>query len=257
MNTEKPLILVSNDDGVHAKGLAALIEVVKPYGKVVVVAPEKGESGMSHAITIKDYLRITKHHSEENLEIYSCTGTPADSIKIALNQILERKPDFIVSGINHGSNSSISVLYSGTLGAAMEGSFYGIPSIGFSILDHDKDADFELAKKYAKIIFEDVLKNGLPDRICLNVNFPLVDINDVKGIKVCNQTKGYWSEKFEKRTDPNGGDYYWLTGRLHNLEPENEESDEWALANNLVAVVPIQVDLTAHETIDLLKNRLG
>ena len=257
MNTEKPLILVSNDDGVHAKGLAALIEVVKPYGKVVVVAPEKGESGMSHAITIKDYLRITKLHSEENLEIYSCTGTPADSIKIALNQILDRKPDFIVSGINHGSNSSISVLYSGTLGAAMEGSFYGIPAIGFSVLDHDKDANFELAKRYSRIIFEDVLKNGLPDRICLNVNFPLVDINDVKGIKVCNQTKGYWSEKFEKRTDPNGSDYYWLTGRLHNLEPENEESDEWALANNLVAVVPIQVDLTAHKTIDLLKKRLG
>ncbi len=252
----KPLILVSNDDGYNAKGISNLIELVKPYGEVLVVAPEKGESGMSHAITIKRPLRLTKIHEEKDLRIYSCSGTPVDSVKLALNQLLDRKPDILVSGINHGSNASISVIYSGTMGAVIEGCFNGIPSIGFSVCDHDKNADFNLAVKYSKIIFEDVLKNGLPPGICLNVNYPVIDIDKVKGIKVCRQTNGVWKEEFEKRTDPYGENYYWLTGSFRNAEPENTKTDEWALANNYVAVVPVKVDLTAENFINDLQSRL-
>ena len=253
----KPLILVSNDDGYNAKGISKLIDLVKPYGDVVVVAPEKGESGMSHAITIKRPLRLTKISEETNLRIYSCSGTPVDSVKLALNQLLDRKPDILVSGINHGSNASISVIYSGTMGAAIEGCFNGIPSIGFSVCDHDKDADFDLAVKYSKIIFEDVLKNKLPKGICLNVNYPVIDINKVKGIKICKQTNGVWKEEFDKRSDPYGQNYYWLTGSFKNAEPDNTNTDEWALANNYVAVVPIKVNLTADNFIDKLNNRLN
>jgi len=252
----KPLILISNDDGYNAKGISKLIELVKSYGEVVVVAPEKGESGMSHAITIKRPLRLTKIHEEKDLRIYSCSGTPVDSVKLALNQLLDRKPDILVSGINHGSNASISVIYSGTMGAAIEGCFNGIPSVGFSVCDHDKNADFDLAVEYSRIIFEDVLKNGLPKGICLNVNYPVINKNDVKGIKICRQTNGVWKEEFEKRTDPYGENYYWLTGSFKNAEPDNTDTDEWALANNYVAVVPVKVDLTADNFINTLQNRL-
>lgn len=251
----KPLILVSNDDGYDAKGISALIELVKPYGEVVVVAPNLGESGMSHAITIKKPLRLTKIHEEKDLKIFSCSGTPVDSVKLALNQLLDRKPDILVSGINHGSNASISVIYSGTMGAAIEGCLNGIPSIGFSVCDHDKDANFDLALKYSKTIFEEVLKNKLPKGVCLNVNFPLIDINESKGIKICKQTNGVWKEEFDKRIDPYNGTYYWLTGNFKNDEPNNQETDEWALNNNYVAVVPIKVNLTAESFINELKNR--
>jgi len=249
------LILVSNDDGVQAKGIAALIEIVKDFGEVVVVAPEEPHSGMSHAITMNSPLRLHCLKKEENLTIYSCSGTPVDCIKLALNQILDRKPDFIVSGINHGSNASISVIYSGTMAAAIEGCLNGIPSMGFSVLDHSRNADFTIAKHIGKKIFEKVLASGLLPGTCLNINFPVIAMDQVKGMKVCRQADGVWKEEFEKRIDPNGRDYFWLTGSFNNFEPLAEDTDEWALANNYISIVPIQIDLTSYQVINQLKKQ--
>jgi len=240
----RPLILVTNDDGYFAPGLHALTEMVKPYGDVVVVAPELGVSGMSHAITIKVPLRISKMSHHENVTIYKVTGTPVDCVKLAINQILERKPDILVSGINHGSNSSINVIYSGTMGAAIEGSLNGIPSIGFSLCSHSMKADFSLARRYSEGIFRHVLEYSLPPYTCLNVNFPVVTEDEFRGIKVCKQTHGVWKEEYEKRTDPHGGDYYWLTGDFVNKEPESTDTDDWALEHNYASVVPIKTDFT-------------
>jgi len=254
MANKKPFILISNDDGVYAKGLAELVKVAKQFGDIMVVAPERGESGMSHAITIKNPLRITKIKEEEGLQIFSLNGTPTDSIKIALNQLVDRRPDLILSGINHGSNASISVIYSGTLGAAREGCLNQIPSIGFSLLNHDKEADFSTVAHFLPKIIEQALKNGIADQTLLNINFPDISIEAVKGIKVCRQTKGVWKEEYEKRTDPYGGNYYWLTGAFKNFEPEATDTDEWALDNNYIAIVPTQIDTTSYTELKNIKN---
>jgi len=251
----KKLILISNDDGIDASGLKSLIEMVKPFGDIYVVAPEQGQSGMSHSISLLEPLRTKKVHSSDGVEIVSVKGTPVDCVKLALNQLLSRKPDLMVSGINHGSNSAISVIYSGTMGAAIESSLYGIPSIGFSVLDHKKTADFSIAIKYGRKVVEDVLKNGLPEQVALNVNFPIVFEADFKGFKICKQTTGVWKEEFDKRIDPYGGDYYWLTGDFNNFEPNNEESDEWALNHNYASIVPVKIDFTEYKTINELKKR--
>ncbi len=251
---KKLLILVSNDDGVFAKGLQSLIDVVKPFGQVVVVAPEKGESGMSHAISINVPLRVKKIKEEKDLTIYSTTGTPVDCVKLAINQLLDREPDIIVSGINHGSNASISVIYSGTMGAAIEACLNNIPSIGFSLLNHNSDADFEMSKVYVEKIFKNVIENGLPKGTCLNVNLPDIPLNQVKGVKVCRMTKGVWKEEYDKRTDPHEKDYYWLTGNFNNFEPDEKDTDEWALNNNYVAIVPIHTDLTNYKVLEQLKK---
>ncbi|MDD3860286.1 MAG: 5'/3'-nucleotidase SurE [Bacteroidales bacterium] len=252
---DRKLILISNDDGIDARGLQSLIEMVKPFGDIYVVAPEQGQSGMSHSISLLEPLRTKEIQSSENIEIVSVKGTPVDCVKLALNQLLPRKPDLMVSGINHGSNSAISVIYSGTMGAAIESSLYGIPSIGFSVLDHKKTADFSIAVKYGRKVVEDVIKNGLPNQVSLNVNFPVVSEADFKGFKICKQTTGVWKEEFDKRTDPYGGNYYWLTGDFHNFEPENDESDEWALKHNYASIVPIKIDFTEYKTIIELKKR--
>jgi 5'-nucleotidase len=254
VNKYKPLILISNDDGVHAKGLNTLIQIIKSFGYVFVVAPEKGESGKSHAITINSPLRVNKIEESPEHIIYSCNGTPVDAVKLAINQLLPRKPDFLVSGINHGSNSSISVIYSGTMGAAREGSLNGIPSIGFSLLNHSMDADFSVPSFYIPEIFRNFISNELSIGTCLNVNFPNVGIDYIKGIKNCRQTKGVWKEEFEKRIDPNNKEYYWLTGDFHNFEPNAEDTDEWALQNNYISIVPIQVDSTSYEALKQMKN---
>ena len=250
----RPLILLSNDDGVNARGLHTLVEIIKPYGDIGVVAPEKGESGKSHAITLNLPVRVTKVSENDNVTVYSCTGTPVDSVKLAINQLLPRKPDFLVSGINHGSNASISVIYSGTMGAAIEGCLNGIPSIGFSVLDHSENADFSIAKAYAGSIFQNVMENDLPIGTCLNVNFPVIPLNKVKGVRVCRQTRGVWKEEYERRVDPHKGEYFWLTGDFHNFEPDAKDTDEWALANKYIAVVPIHVDLTSYEGIKKLRD---
>ncbi|OFX26278.1 MAG: 5'/3'-nucleotidase SurE [Bacteroidetes bacterium GWA2_31_9] len=250
----KPLILVTNDDGFDAKGIESLIEVSREFGEIVVIAPDVSRSGMSHAITIKEPLRITNISENDNLTIYSTNGTPVDCVKLAINQILPKLPDLILSGINHGSNASISVIYSGTMGAVMEGCIYGIPSIGFSILDYSKNADFTASKIYARHIIRNVLKNGINKGTCLNVNIPKGLPHELKGIKVCRQTKGMWKEEFDKRTDPHKCDYFWLTGYFENLEPENDDTDEWALANKYVSIVPTIIDFTDYVAVKSLKN---
>jgi 5'-nucleotidase len=248
-NKKKPFFLVTNDDGVEAKGLKALIDVVRPLGKVLVVAPADPHSGMSHAITVKVPLRITKIKEEENLTIYKCYGTPVDCVKMAINHLIHDKPDMLVSGINHGSNSSTSVFYSGTMGAVLEGCINEVPSIGFSLLNVEHDADFSAAMHYARIIIDKVRQNGLPGTVCLNVNIPDGKQENIAGIKLCRQNKGYWREEFDKRTDPLGKNYFWLTGNFHNMEPEATDTDEWALEHNYVSIVPQQTDLTCHETL--------
>jgi 5'-nucleotidase len=244
LETNRPLILVTNDDGYFAPGLTHLIEMVRPYGDVVVVAPELAESGKSHAITIKIPLRLTLLKKEPGLTFYKATGTPVDCVKLAINQVLERKPNILVAGINHGSNSSISVIYSGTMGATVEGCLNDIPSIGFSLCSHSMDADFSLLKKFAINIFTNILKNGLPKYTCLNVNFPVVDEKDFNGIKICRQAHGVWKEEYEKRVDPHGGTYYWLTGNFENEENGSTDTDEWALAHNYASIVPVNPDFT-------------
>ena len=254
MANKKPFILISNDDGVYAKGLEALIKVARPFGDIMVVASERAESGMSHAITIKHPLRLTKIKEEEGLQIFSINGTPVDSIKMALNQLVDRKPDLVLSGINHGSNASISVIYSGTLGAAREGCLNGIPSLGFSLLNHDKDADFSMVSHFLPQIIKEALERGIAEQTFLNINFPDVSVGDIKGIKVCRQTKGVWKEEYEKRIDPHKGDYYWLTGAFKNFEPEQEDTDEWALEHNYISIVPTQIDATSYLELENIKN---
>lgn len=253
MEREK-LILVTNDDGIEAKGLKSLIETVREFGKVIVVAPEESQSGMSHAITTKLPIRVRTVKKEEGLEIYSCSGTPVDCVKLALHQLLGRKPDMLVSGINHGSNASVSVVYSGTMAAAIEGGINKITSIGFSLLDYSADADFETAGIYVRRIIEKVFMNGIAEGICLNVNIPVGKENELKGIKVCRQTDGYWQEEFEKRIDPGKREYYWLTGYFSNSEPLADDTDEWALQNKFVSVVPIRIDFTSYSRIKELKK---
>ncbi len=250
----KPLILISNDDGYQAPGIRFLIDCMKSIGDVVVVAPEDAQSAMSHAITIKDPLRFRTHTDTESYKEYTLNGTPVDCIKFALHRLMSRKPDIVVSGINHGSNASINIIYSGTMAAATEAAMGGIPSIGFSILDYDSKANFTYARKYIINLVEHVLKDGLGENIALNVNFPKEKGKEYKGLKVCRQAKAYWKEDFDERLDPrNGQPYYWLKGTFTVYE-NNESTDEWALENYYVSLVPIQFDFTAYNKINELKN---
>ncbi len=254
VNNKDLLILITNDDGIEARGLKSLIKVVRPLGKVVVVAPFEGKSGMSHAITVKVPLRVKKIKAENNLEIYGCNGTPVDCVKLAFNQILKKKPDLVLSGFNHGANSSTNIFYSGTMAAALEGCINEIPSIGISLVSHDPDADFTSTEIYSEKIIKRVIANGLPKSTCLNVNVPKVNVREIAGIKICRQNKGYWQEKFNKRTDPQGKKYFWLTGKFFNTEPEASDTDEWALLNNYISIVPTQVDLTCYDTLEKIKD---
>ena len=254
MNNER-LIFLTNDDSYRSKGFDAAIEVARRFGRVVAIAPDTPQSGMSQAITIHSPLRLNKVRDEEGVTVYSLNGTPVDCVKMAFDYLLvDEKVDLAISGINHGSNAAINVLYSGTMGAAIEASFYNIPSIGLSLTDHSLDADFEGAIKYGIEIVERVLEGGLSLPCCLNVNVPNIPCSELKGIRLSRQTRGYWREEFYKRTDPHGRDYFWLTGAFSNAEPESEDTDEWALANGYVAVVPIQVDLTAYAQLEQLKK---
>lgn len=256
MMNQRPLILVTNDDGINAGGMEALIRVARKFGDVVAISSREPMSGMSHAITIKVPLRVKIVSEEPGLIRYITNGTPVDGVKLVFNSLCERKPDLLLSGINHGSNSSSSILYSGTMAAAMEGAVNHIPSIGFSLLDYDPDADFTASSGVAEEVISHVLENGLPDGICLNVNIPVLPAGEIKGIRICNQANGYWKEEFELRSDPFGSEYYWLTGFFHNREPENGGSgtDEWALKNGYVSVVPINTDLTAYDVLERMKS---
>ena len=248
-----PLILVTNDDGITAPGIKALVEAMKTIGEVVVVAPDSPQSGMGHAITINKPLRLQQIELFEGVKSFSCSGTPVDCVKLANNKVLDRKPDLCVSGINHGSNSSINIIYSGTMSAAVEASLEQIPSIGFSLLDYAIEADFSAAKEYAITIAKQVLENGIPKASLLNVNIPKLPFELIKGMRICRQAVAKWEEEYIERIDPFGKKYYWLTGKFVNYD-HGEDTDEWSLANGYVSVVPVQHDLTAHYAIPFING---
>jgi len=254
---KKPLILVVNDDGINAPGIRKLISIINDFGEVVVVAPDGPQSGKGHAITIESTIRCDKVIIDDGPQTeYSCSGTPVDCVKLAVNKLITRKPDLCVSGINHGSNSSINVIYSGTMSAAVEGALEGIPSIGFSLLDYSHEADFSEGEKYIREITQSVLDNNLPNGVCLNVNIPKsVDDKEIKGIKVCRQAKANWVEEFDEREDPKGRKYYWLTGKFVNYD-KGDDTDERALENHYISVVPVQFDVTAYHAISKLNTIL-
>ena len=247
---KRPQILVCNDDGITARGIRTLAMAASAFGDVTVVAPDSPQSGMGHAITIGEPLRLYKEDFEGGIPAWACSGTPADCVKLATG-ILKVKPDLLISGINHGPNYSISVVYSGTLSAAMEGSIEGIPSVGFSLCDYAHDADFSASKEIASFMIERALTHAMPPGTLLNVNIPNLPLKEIKGIKVTRQAIGRWVEEFDERMDPYGQKYYWLTGKFHQ-DDEGEDTDTWALNNGYVSVCPVEHDLTAHHSIPLL-----
>jgi 5'-nucleotidase len=248
----EPIILITNDDDITSPGIKNLVEAVKGLGKVIVVAPDKPQSGMGHAITIGSPLRMNKMNIFGDVEAWQTSGTPVDCVKLAVDKILHRKPDICLSGINHGANHSINVIYSGTMSAAMEASIEGIPSIGFSLLDYRYDADFDASKKIVQQIVTAVLnEKKLDNHLLLNVNIPAVPMNEIKGIKICKQAYAKYDEDFDERIDPHGKKYYWLTGEFKNFD-KSKDTDVWALQRNYVSVVPVQFDLTNY----VLKNKL-
>jgi len=245
----KPLILVSNDDGITSRGIRVLVNVMKKLGEVVVVAPDSPQSGMGHAITIGNTLRLDEEEIFEDVVAYKSSGTPADCVKLAKHYVFhDRKPDLVVSGINHGSNTSISVLYSGTMSAAIEGAIEGYPAIGFSLCDYSSKAEFSHVEDYVYKIAKQVLEFGMPKGVALNVNFPPKRNEPIKGMKLCRQARAKWQEEFDERYDPNGRKYFWMAGNFVNFD-KGEDNDEWAIANNYVSVVPCQFDMTAHHAI--------
>jgi 5'-nucleotidase len=251
----RPLILVSNDDGITSKGIYTLVNVMKELGDVIVVAPDSPQSGMGHAITVGETLRLEENFIFKDVKAFECSGTPADCVKMARHFVLrdQRQPDIVVSGVNHGSNTSISVLYSGTMSAAIEGAIEGTPAIGFSLCDYNHDADFSHTHDYIKKITQQVLTKGLPKGVALNVNFPAKQAAPLKGIRVCRQANAKWVEEFDLRYDPNGRRYFWMAGSFVNFD-KGEDNDEWAIANNYVSVVPCMFDLTAHQSIPVLNE---
>ena len=250
----RPLILVSNDDGITSKGIKVLVDAMAELGDVFVVAPDSPQSGMGHAITIGSPLRLTETRIFDNARSYKCSGTPADCVKLAKFHLLkDRRPDLVVSGINHGSNTSISVLYSGTMSAAVEAAMEGYPAVGFSLCDYDSDADFSHTVPYVQQIARMVLTEGIPKGIALNVNFPPHQHEPLRGIRVCRQAHAKWQEEFDQRTDPYGRKYYWLTGNFVNFD-KGDDNDEWAIANNYASLVPCRYDLTDTGAIDYLNG---
>ena len=253
MTPKRPLILVTNDDGISSRGIYSLQRAVASFGEVVVVAPDSAMSGMGHAITISEPLRLKKGDFFDEVESYSCSGTPVDCVKLGIYEVLHRKPDLIISGINHGANTATNVLYSGTMSAAVEGAMEGIPSIGFSLYDHDSNADFDNAMEVVKTVVENVLKNGLQKGVCLNVNVPKVPKGEVKGIQICRQAHAFWEDRFDKRMDPFNKPYYWLTGDYVDQETADDTDLYW-IDKGYVSIVPIQFDMTAYKALDDLKE---
>ena len=254
---KKPLIFITNDDGYQARGINALIDMVSEFARVIAVAPEISQSGKSHAITMDSPLFVRRVREEEDVLMYACSGTPTDCVKIAFDRLMPERPVLTLSGINHGSNSAISVIYSGTIGAAAEASYYGIPSIGLSLTDHNTQADLSQALKYGKKIILDILsRDNLPKPLCLNVNIPNSPAEEIKGIKLCRQSRGVWIEEFEQCFDPRGREYYWLGGEFHDREEgDRTQTDQWALDNGYVSVVPVEMyDMTSYSTLEILKD---
>lgn len=250
---QKPLILVTNDDGITAPGIRNLVEFMNEIGDVVVVAPDSPQSGKGHAITINQTLTFEEINLDGPQKDYSLSGTPVDCVKFALDKILDRKPDIVVSGINHGANSSINVIYSGTMSAAVEAGVEGLQAIGFSLLDFSWDADFSQAKEFVQNIVRKVLENPLPKGVVLNVNIPKLSKEEIKGVKVCKQADAKWEENFDERINPHGKKYYWLTGYFNNMD-KSDDADETALSEGYISVVPVKFDLTAYEYLKQLED---
>jgi 5'-nucleotidase len=250
---DKPLILITNDDSVKAPGIRALIRYIRPFGRVVVVAPDRPQSGTAHAVTIAHPLRLELITREDDYEEYSCNGTPADCVKLAFKIVMQRRPDFLFSGINHGSNASINIIYSGTMAAVLEGALAGVPSVGFSLTDYSLNADFGPSEEFVKTIASAVIKNGLPNGVCLNVNIPNVPENEIKGIKVCRQAEGTWQEDFDEREDPHGRKYYWMKGVYARIG-NGQDTDQCALEDKYISVVPVHFDLTANGALKTIMN---
>ncbi len=240
---EQPIILVTNDDGITAPGIRALVEAMRPLGEVVVVAPDAPQSGMGHAITIGHPLRLNRVDIFDGIEAWQCSGTPVDCVKLARDKVLHRRPDICVSGINHGANHAINILYSGTMSAAMEAAIEGVPSAGFSLLDFSFDADFSVAAEVAQIVARKLLAGGLPPSTLLNVNIPKGPKVHFKGLRLCRQANAKWKEEFDHRVDPRGKDYYWMVGAFVN-EDQGGDTDVDALEAGYASVVPIKFDLT-------------
>ncbi|MEI7725380.1 MAG: 5'/3'-nucleotidase SurE [Bacteroidota bacterium] len=251
---DKPLILITNDDGVNAPGIRALINYLRTMGRVVVVAPDRPQSGTAHAVTIAHPLRLELISQETDYEEYSCNGTPADCVKLAFKIVMKRRPDFLFSGINHGTNASINIIYSGTMAAVLEGVLAGVPSVGFSLDNYSLNADFGPSEQFVKLIASKVIAEGLPMGVGLNVNIPDVSVEKILGIKLCRQAAGTWEEDFDEREDPNGRKYYWMKGVYAQIG-NGEDTDQWAVEHYYVAVVPVQVDLTANKAMEALKSR--
>ncbi|MGC9330770.1 MAG: 5'/3'-nucleotidase SurE [Bacteroidales bacterium] len=250
----KPFILISNDDGPDARGLHSLIKVAKEFGNIVVVVPEDGQSGKSHSITVKHPLRVRKIPRNDDVLFYVVSGTPVDCLKIALDQLLDKKPDMVLSGINHGSNSAVSVMYSGTMGVVLEAGIHRIPAVGFSLLNHAPDADFTLSEKIIRMVVPKIMENSLPEMVVLNVNIPDIKPEDFKGIEVCRQTFGVWQGEFEKCQDPSGNPYYWLTGHFENNENGTPNTDEYVLKQNKASIVPVKPDLTDFNSLQIMSK---
>jgi 5'-nucleotidase len=240
---KEPVILITNDDGVTAPGIRALVDAVRGLGRIVVVAPDSPQSGMGHAITIGQPLRLDRVEVFDGIESWQSSGTPADCVKLARDKILHEKPDICLSGINHGANHSINVIYSGTMSAAMEAAIEGIPSIGFSSLDYSFDADFTIAAEVARDLTTRMLAQQMPEHILLNVNIPVVTKAHFKGLKVCRQAYAKWDEQFDHRKDPRGKDYYWMVGKFVNRD-KGHGTDVEALKEGYASIVPVTIDFT-------------
>lgn len=252
MKNKRPLILISNDDGYEAKGITSLIEYVRGFGDVIVCAPESARSGYSCAFSSEMPLRLSPKRKEEHLQVWACNGTPVDCTKMAFSQLCDRRPDLVLSGINHGDNASVNTHYSGTMGVAREGCMKGVPSIAFSLCNYDADADFSATSRIIKIITGRVLEEGLPKNVCLNVNFP--NIKEFRGVKVCRMCNGIWENEVVKQRHPRGYDNYWMVGEFRDTEPDAEDTDEWALANGYVAITPTTIDITAYQAMEKIRE---
>ncbi len=255
MENKRPLILISNDDGYHAKGFNELIRMVKDYGDVLACAPESARSGFGCAFSATTPLTLSRRRQMEGVEVWSCNGTPVDCVKIALSELCDRRPSIVIGGINHGDNASVNTHYSGTMGVVMEGCMKYIPSVAYSICDPSKDADFLPLEPYIRKMTQQVLSEGLPQGVCLNVNFPLS--STFKGVRVCRMSKGTWGNEVTRCHHPRGYDYWWMVGTYHNDEQEATDTDRWALDNGYVAITPTQIDVTAYEAIEMLNARFN
>ncbi len=254
MTAKKPLIVISNDDGITAKGIRHLVELMTQVGEVVVVAPNSPQSGMGHAITIHDPLKIYQTDIFPGIEAYECSGTPADCVKLAKHHIMgDRIPDLVLSGINHGANTSVSVLYSGTMSAAVEAAIEGMPAIGFSLCDYSHQADFDHVDSFLLKLVDQALNRGIPKGVALNVNFPHKQEQPIQGVKVCRQAKAKWRAVFDERKDPYGRKYLWLAGDFVQQD-KGEDTDTWAIEHNYISLVPVDFDMTGHHVIAQLND---